>query len=342
MKTQLTLLLLFLSGTMLAQNYDPWKIQAKDIDPNNYYGITVANGVVGLVSSAEPMKVADVVLNGVYDNYQRGRVSNILKTFNHVNMDLDVDGRRIDRKNISNYQQSLNMETATLETTFDVEDKLSVKHQILSLRHLPFTSLVIVELTAKKAVQVVPIAKIEAPNHLREVKNTYSEIDRPHVLIPLMSSEAGSPSGQFKVASSNSFIFPEKHGSEPKVIHEDWDYNMHLAKFYKNLKAGETYRFALVASTMSSQQYTDPLNEAERLTIFARLEGTERLLMKHKQAWKKLWEKDIIIEGDPQNSARSAECIVSFIFFRTCRDGKQPLAHGFVWIGLQRTYLLGY
>ena len=50
--------------------------------------------MIGLVSSPEPMKVRDVVLNGVYDYYQRGRVSNILKTFNHVNMNLDVDGQR--------------------------------------------------------------------------------------------------------------------------------------------------------------------------------------------------------------------------------------------------------
>ncbi|MCG8386565.1 MAG: glycoside hydrolase family 65 protein, partial [Cytophagales bacterium] len=81
------------SGTLFAQDFksSPWHIQAENINPNNYYGITVANGMVGLISSPEPMKMKDVVLNGIYDNYQRGRVSNILKTFNHVNLDLDVD-----------------------------------------------------------------------------------------------------------------------------------------------------------------------------------------------------------------------------------------------------------
>nr|WP_273445288.1 hypothetical protein [Neolewinella agarilytica] len=103
-----------------------WTTTADDIDPNHYYGITVANGMVGLVSSPEPMRIQDVVLNGVYDNYQRGRVSNILKTFNHLNMNLDVDGARIGPKNISNFRQELNMRTAELVTTFDVGDKLSV------------------------------------------------------------------------------------------------------------------------------------------------------------------------------------------------------------------------
>ncbi|MFN0035114.1 MAG: hypothetical protein ACKVUS_08610, partial [Saprospiraceae bacterium] len=57
---------------------DEWHIVADNVDPAKYYGITVANGMIGLVSSPEPMKVKDVVLNGAYDNYGRGRVSNIL------------------------------------------------------------------------------------------------------------------------------------------------------------------------------------------------------------------------------------------------------------------------
>jgi len=43
----------------------PWHIIAKNIDTNNYYGITVANGVVGMVSSPQPLKVEEVILNGV-------------------------------------------------------------------------------------------------------------------------------------------------------------------------------------------------------------------------------------------------------------------------------------
>jgi len=36
---------------------DPWLIKASAIDPSNYYGITVANGMIGVVSSPEPFKV---------------------------------------------------------------------------------------------------------------------------------------------------------------------------------------------------------------------------------------------------------------------------------------------
>jgi protein-glucosylgalactosylhydroxylysine glucosidase len=277
-----------------------WTIEADRIEPDNYFGVTVANGMIGIVSSPQPMRVQDVVLNGVYDYYQRGRVSNILKTFNHLNMNLDVDGMRIGQRDIAGYKQVLDMKKAILITTFDVGDKLSVKHSMMALRHLPYTAMAMVEITARKNVRITPMSVIEAPVHLVDVRNLYSEIDRPHVVIPLLTSVGKSPSGKHTVAVSNSFIFTEPHGQEPRLIHEDWDYNMHLLKFTKELKAGETYRFTVVGSATSTGNYNDPLNEAERLTVFAKLEGTQRLLQRHEEAWERLWQSDIVIEGDLQ------------------------------------------
>ncbi len=283
---------------MSAGKTDAWHVVAENIDPANYFGVTVANGMIGLVSSPEPMKVKDVVLNGAYDNYLRGRVSNILKGFNFVNMNLDVDGRRIGRADISNYKQSLDMRGAELTTTFDVGDKVSVKHTVMALRHLPYSALSMIEIRAKKDLTVTPMSVIEAPEMLQDVRNYYTEIDRPHVLIPLLTSVGKSPSGKYTVAASTSFIFDEPHGSEPDLIHEDWDYNMHLAKFHKKLKAGETYRFAVAGSIITSAHVPDAHNEAERLTIYAALERTERLIKRHRAEWEKLWVSDVTIEGD--------------------------------------------
>lgn len=296
-------IIFLISFTVLTINFlsaqvDEWHIVAKNINPANYYGITVANGMIGLVSSPEPMKVKDVVLNGAYDNYLRGRVSNILKGFNFVNMNLDVDGRRVSRNDISNYTQTLDMRHAELVTTYNVGDKISVSHTLMALRHLPYCALSVIEIKALKDVTITPMSVIEAPEILQDVHNLYAEIDRPHVLIPLLSSVGKSPSGKYTVAASNSFIFEETHGNEPDLIHEDWDYNMHLAKFHKKLKAGETYRFSIVGTLISSAHTLDAHNEAERLTIFAALERTERLIKRHRAAWDELWSSDITIEGD--------------------------------------------
>ncbi|MCU0358464.1 MAG: glycoside hydrolase family 65 protein [Cyclobacteriaceae bacterium] len=311
-----------------------WLVEAKGIDASRYYGVTVANGMVGMVSSPNPLRVQDVVLNGVYDNYQRGRVSNILKSFNHVNMNLDVDGQRINSSNISQYRQVLDMKKASLITSFEVSDKLTVHHTLMALRHLPYTALSIVSITAKNDVAVTPMSVIEAPDHLADIRNYYSEIDRPHVKIPLLTSVAKSPSGRHTVAASNSFIFPEPHGREPKLIHEDWDYNMHLVKFHKALKAGETYTFSIVSSAVSTAHYNDPHNEAERLSIFAMLEGTERLLARHEAEWNKLWQSDIVLTGDDQ-----AQRDIRFALYHLYSFAREGTAYSLSPMGLSG---LGY
>src|SRR3954462_13872687 len=113
-KTIFIFLVSFISfKNIFSQTVDPWKIKADKIDPSNYYGVTVANGMIGIVSSPEPFKVKDVVLAGAYDLYGRGRVSNFLRSFNLLNMNLDVDGQRIDGKTISNMKQELDMKTAS-------------------------------------------------------------------------------------------------------------------------------------------------------------------------------------------------------------------------------------
>ena len=315
--TYFLLLALALFGTALSAQVNPqsdaWKIVGENIDPANYYGITVANGMIGLVSSPDPMKVKDVVLNGAYDNYQRGRVSNILKGFNFVNMDLDVDGQRVGRGSISGYRQTLDMRQAQLTTTFNVGDKIAVSHTVMALRHLPFCALSIVEITAKKDVTITPMSVIESPDILQDVRNYYAQIDRPHVLISLLTSVGKSPSGKYTVAASNSFVFEEKHGEEPELIHEDWDYNRHLLKFNKKLKAGQTYRFAVVGTVISSAHTVDAHNEAERLTIYAALERTERLLKRHRGEWDKLWASDIAIDG-PVEEARAVRSAMYHLY----------------------------
>jgi trehalose/maltose hydrolase-like predicted phosphorylase len=279
---------------------DPWKISAQTINPSEYYGITVANGMIGIVSSPEPFKVKEVVLAGAYDLYGRGRVSNFLKSFNLLNMYLEVDGRRLNNSNVTNMRQELDMRQASFTTSLDHSDKASVSYTYYSLRHLPYTVLMNVSIKAKKDITLTSASVMEAPDALKDVQNYYNEIDRPHVVISLLSSTAKSPTGKLLMCASNTFLFSETHGQEPRVIHEMWDNNMHLMKFTKKIKAGETYSFTIAGASITSAHHDDPLNEAERSVIFAKLEGKERLISFHNKAWQELWKSDIVIEGDEQ------------------------------------------
>ena len=153
----------------------------------------------------------------------------------------------------------------------------------------------------RKILEIIPASVMEAPDALKDVQNYYNEIDRPHVTLSLLSSIAKSPTGKLTFASSTTFLFDEAHGSEPRLIHEMWDNNMHLSKFKKNLKTGATYHFAIAGASITTAQHEDPLNEAERYVIYAKLQGTERLLKFHNAAWDELWKSDIVIEGDEQS-----------------------------------------
>ncbi|MEO6734131.1 MAG: glycoside hydrolase family 65 protein [Ferruginibacter sp.] len=291
--------LLLSSIFSLAQ--DPWKINTTKINPANYYGITVANGMLGIVSSPEAFKVKDVVLAGAYDLYGRGRVSNFIRSFNLLNMYMEIDGRRLANSNVTNMMQSLDMQHASFTTSFDYKDMATVRYTYYSLRQLPYSVLMDITVTSKKDCNLSSASIMEAPDALKDVQNYYNEIDRPHTTISLLTSTAKSPTGKLLMCASNAFIFSEAHGNEPRVIHEMWDNNQHLMKFTKKLKAGESYRYSMVGSSITSAHHDDPLNEAERLTIFAKLQGRERLIEMHNKAWDDLWTSDIVIESDAQS-----------------------------------------
>jgi trehalose/maltose hydrolase-like predicted phosphorylase len=279
---------------------DPWKIKAASIDARQYYGATVANGMIGVVASPEPFKVKDVVLTGAYDLYGRGRVSNFLRSFNLLNMQIDINGKRVSAANVSNFTQELNMREASFTATCNLGTQATISYTYYALRQLPFTVLMDVTITARESIDLSAASVMEAPDALRDVQNYYNEIDRPHAVIQLLTSTAKSPTGKLQLCASNSFLFPEVHGQEPRVIHEMWDNNMHLMKFNKKLTAGQTYRFSIAGTSITSAHHDDPLNEAERMSLFARLEGRDRLVQKHKKAWEELWKSDIVIEGDNQ------------------------------------------
>ncbi|HKK46752.1 MAG TPA: hypothetical protein VJ964_14595 [Balneolaceae bacterium] len=294
--------MIFIAAPVIAQeSQSGWNVRADSIDPANYYGVTVANGMIGLVSSSKPLQMSDIVLNGVYDDYGRGRVSNILKGFNFANVQLDVDGERVGRQNISKMHQDLDMRSVSITTGFRFRDKAQISYTVRALRQLPYTSLIDVSIRPLQNIKIVAASVIRGPDILRNIHNYYSEIDRPHVMIPLLTSVAQSPTGKHTVAASTSFIFTESHGQQPDIIHEEWDQNMHLAKFKKTLKKGEVYHFSIVASETSTEHFSDPRNEAERLTIYAKLQGREKLLEGHQKAWDKLWKSDIVVEGNPDD-----------------------------------------
>lgn len=279
---------------------DPWVMSTDSIVPKNYFGVSVANGMIGVVSSPEPLKVNNVILSGLYDKFGRGRVSNFISGFNLLNLKLYINGRAVTAENVSGMHQQLDMYHATFTTSFDFGKQASIKYTYCALRHLPYCILANMEITAKENLNITVVNMLQTPDALRNPQYTFNEVNRKHIGIQIMASQAKSPTEKFLLCAATSFAFTEARGEEPHVIHETPDNNLQQMKFSKEIKAGENYQFGLVGTTLSSVHSADPANEAERLVIFARLEGMKRLTEKHREAWSKLWNSDIRIEGDKQ------------------------------------------
>ncbi len=295
----LILLLLIIPGFVKAQ--DPWIIKAEQIDPANYYGITVGNGMIGMVSSPEPLKLKEVILAGLYDSYGTGRTNRILPVFNMLDMKLTIGWEDVDANNISNFKQQLDMRNGTFSGSFDFKNTASVEYKYYALRHLPHSVMMDVKVKANSDTYLVAENAIQTPPAFRDNRNYYNEVNPPHAYIPILTTVAKTPGEKSAVVASNTFLFPEAHGQQPQVLHEMRHTDSHLMKFIKPLKQGEEYCFSLVGNLVSSEHMDDPYNQAERLAVYTALQGHDALLSAHNQEWQKLWESDIIIEGDDQS-----------------------------------------
>ncbi|MEM6723682.1 MAG: glycoside hydrolase family 65 protein, partial [Bacteroidota bacterium] len=147
----------------------PWHIVADDINPNDYYGVTIGNGMIGIISAPQPNKISEVVLNGVYDTYGRGRVSNIMKTFEFMNLDVRIDGLDFLSYDYEDFTQTVDMKHGQLITEITIPGKAKVKTRMLAVRHLPFNAMTIVEVEALDDIEVKPYSIIESPDMLRDV-----------------------------------------------------------------------------------------------------------------------------------------------------------------------------
>lgn len=280
-----------------------WMLYAND--QTDYAPPTMANGMLGFVPARQPLQFEQVILNGVYDRFGSDNVSRILSGIQFANLDLQVDGVTLSSTPlVHDWRQSLNMKDAHLTTTFSFASKVQVEQTIYCLRHLPYSLLVCLTLTALDDVVVTieHTLSIPAPLQPRDQKFCeYHEVPGT----PIVTSTAASPTGRHHVSAAAAYLFD---GDLPQLTHEIVSDREHRVRFTVELHRGTTYHVGLVGSLCTTAHFADPINEAERLTTFARFEGETRLIAKHIQAWARLWEGDIVIEGalDEQRAVRFA------------------------------------
>lgn len=270
-----------------------WEITAKTYDP--YVGITIANGRIGLLPSAELFKVKSIILNNVFDRGKSGGVSRVLEGINFANLNLEIDGDKLDLTKVTNWQQTLNMKEASFTTSFDYKNKAHISYTIYALRQLAFTGMITVNIKALKPISIKATGIVATPHDYKDVKQTYTVLHDAEIEMPIMQTTAKSRFGRQEVAVSANFLFKEEI---PKVTHNSIDNNHQSLSFNTSLKANTSYQFAWFGAECTTQDFVYPDNESARMLILAERSNWQVLIDQHKAAWAKLWQGDIEIEGD--------------------------------------------
>ena len=276
-------------------------LRAENIGQGKYYGVTSANGVVGIVSSPEPFSAKEVVLAGVYDHFGRGRVNNFLPNINPLNLGITLDGERLSLKNIENYTQTLDMRTG--EFVGNLEHKgTKVTYRYCALRQLSHVVVMEVEISPARDILLDARLAHKVPQSLHGAVMTTNDLIfklKTEPPFKVITTTALSPTENVKMASSSFFLFEDEDAATP-VYHQTPDNDYHNLWFKKELKGGKSFKFQVIGALISTAQTADPLNQAERLVTYARFQKPGELMRKHREAWAKLWESDIVIEGDLQ------------------------------------------
>jgi trehalose/maltose hydrolase-like predicted phosphorylase len=291
-----------LLGKVYSQN-DEWNITTTKSD--NYTGVVVSNGQLGILPSKHLFGIEHVILNNVYDLDPYSEISRILQGMNFGNLEMEIDGEKITDANIRNWKQTLNMREARIITSFSFKDEATISYSIYALRNVPNAGYIDIKVEVNKEIAIKVTGKISTPSSdYQKPKNTYKLLKDSETTMPVLQSVALSSSKNHKISTSATFIWHDINSSRenrrPELTYStpsEWE---NCLSFEKKINKGDTLEFAWAAAECSDKDFTDPKSESERIIIFNLLTARDVLLQQHKNIWNKLWEGDIIIEGDLQ------------------------------------------
>ena len=283
-------ILAFLSLALLAAAQEGWVMETSS--RKDYNGATMANGRLGVVTDDRPFTAREIVLAGVFDKEGYNGVSRVARGPVFLNMELTVDGKKVQDRDFAGWSQVFDMKKARLTTNVELKDKASFKYTVLALRHLPYNAMSVVEVTPHKDITLKVENVYGIPEEMSDLQASFGE--GAQLVYQL---NAATRTKMHRVSSSSMFMFDGKEPQVRRISDGDRDGMWFSVK----LKAGESYRFALVGAVCSTQDFKDPINESKRFATFAYKSSIDHLLERHYAAWEELWQGDVIIEGDPES-----------------------------------------
>jgi trehalose/maltose hydrolase-like predicted phosphorylase len=287
--TRLLILILFSTAVFGQTKSDEWNLYASSRE--NYFGVAMANGQIGIVTDDTPLKTKEIILNGVYESSPENGISRIVKGIEFLNLHLSINNQKINSSTINDWSQVVSMKEGTSTTSFSFKDLAVIDYTILANRAIPYSAMAIVEITPKKDIEITANNYMTVPDELKEANSEFRVLKDNQYLMPVFRTTAKTLNGKHTVSAATTFLFDGDNEILKETANE--------VGFSKRLQKGKKYRFAIAGGICTSQDFADPINESERQPIFALQEGIDKLVNRHTQAWAELWRTgDIQIEGD--------------------------------------------
>lgn len=300
---------LFLMGVGYGQN--GWEITAEKMQP--YAPICLANGALGLNSSPEPLATQSLILNGIYDRTSPQGVSRILQGINPMHLRLWVNGKPVSSAEILSQKQSLHLREAVLRTEFSTQN-LKGTSELLSLGHLPEGMILRLRLEATQQVSIALSDSLTMPSQYapESISDQIKQLDDQQMHLKIRSVTAKTKYQGHSVAAALT-LATQPEGEITQRGKNLWvEYH---------LKKGESVELCLLSAVCHSKNYAFPTPQAERLVVFMKQQGVEKLLEQHRAYWANLWQNDIEITGDPK--AQQAVRLALFNLYGSVREGSQ-------------------
>lgn len=279
-----------------------------------YAPVTLANGIFGLTITEKAFSGNHLQLNGIFDRNPVSGVESAIRGIDFSNLDFIVMDPAVsktgeadfikgkvlsdtDVKELTNWRQEFNFREGWLKTQFNFQG-IDVEHTVFVLKNMAQTGVIKLRFTARehKVFSLKNFLVIGQPYQMGEVKYTNQLRDRK---IPLFTASAKSPDGKYVLATTTSFVFADT--TAPKLQFVNEGLGRPFLGFEKELKAGESLECYLIGSMATSYNYSDPVSESARLSIYTYLKGPEKVIAQHVQSWSAFWNKtDIKIAGAPE------------------------------------------
>lgn len=309
----------------LSAKDDGWKLQATNLE-NEYVGAPVANGRIGILPWKEPFSIRHVVLNHVFDADAHNGISQVLYGINPFNVEMQIDGKTVSTSNISDWRQEIDMKAASHNTYFTAMDKAKVGYNVYALRNLQYCGLITIEVEALDNITLRFINTIDIPDVYSESDFNVQRVNGENSRSQIFRKSALSKHRGRAVSASSAYLYDPKDKLY-NVTAEGEDNVMSII-----LKKGQKVEFALAGAVCSDREFLDPYNESDRQITFAAEETVPKLIEGHKNLWNKLWEGDIIIDGDDE-----AQKAVRFALFNLYSYVREATALSIPPMGLSDT-----